>query len=176
MAQVAGSGTPGMPPPPGIPGEPGGGLEPGPDGPLGMMSRLAISESGKGGAKKDEPAGPPGGAPPGGPSGSGRMGKTGSAGGMAGGSRSRTVERTRSLGPAPGLVESSVPPPRSPGERAAKSASGSFSAAMRPAPPTLPMAGSPRSATATKNRQTSTGTKRSVRFHRLRLAADFRWR
>jgi len=187
IAQVAGSGTPGMPPgPPGGPGVEvvGGGVEPGggvPPPPPGMNSGPPSAARGENGDKDGEPmAGSCGGAPPPGSTppvprsaGSKANGESSSTGDVPrGGSRSRTLDRTRSFGPALApLVESSAPEPRPPGERSAKRESGSFSAATIAAPLALLMAGWQRSATATNIKLTNMGSSRSVRFHLLpRLA------
>ena len=127
------------------------------------------------GEEGDPPVGgsPPPGSAPGAAAraGSSNPGRAGSP--STGGSRSRTPASTRSSGPVSamavfiGLVESNAPAPRPPGERSANRLSGSVSAAIKaPRTPALPLAGWPRSATATKNRPTRNGSSRSVRFHR----------
>ena len=180
MAQVAGSGTAEMPPPGGggnMPGgpPPGGGdpTKPGSPG-----SPPPGEKGAKKGVKPGAPPGPP--APPGRPASPGRslpsaatspgvIGPRGSAGvSPGGGSRSRTSESTRSLGPRPGLVESKAPPPRSPGERAANSDRGSANAAMSPALRPLPAAGWPSSTMDRKKSPVRRGTSRSARVHLLR--------
>jgi len=87
-----------------------------------------------------------------------------SAVGAAG--RSRTEASTRSCGlPFIDLVGCNRPDWRLPGERSAKSASGSCSAARTASRFIRPMAEKPCPAIAPKNRPANSGTSRSTRFH-----------
>ena len=83
----------------------------------------------------------------------------------AGAGRSRTSDSTRSCGPAFPLVGIKGPAPRLPGERSAKSASGSFSAAISTRSPALLRARSLNPVAAASTSTAETGTSQIARFH-----------
>ncbi len=79
--------------------------------------------------------------------------------------RSRTSDSTRSCGPALPLMGIKGPGPRLPGERSAKSASGSFNAAISTRSPALLRARSLNPVAAASTSAAKTGTSQIARFH-----------